>query len=164
MRSPRLRIRVSAVAVPSLLGALLAMGGCGCGSDGPSYTPAPVVDVRVPCDGAEQIAVFDDSDVLDDQFDVFVDGRLVFRTPVGGGAVNDTCLAGFGPGVHSLRIVFVQDIDDPAGTDPDENGTYGIVLSNGVVFQDGPGVTSPTTATEDLFPPGAADVYSILVP
>ena len=121
-------------------------------------------DVQVPCDGTEQLAVFDDSDVLDDQFDVFVDGQLVFRTPVGGGAVNDTCLAGFGPGRHTLRIVFVQDIDDPEGTDPDQNGTYGVLLSNGVTFEDGPGVVTATSATADLFPPGAADEYEILVP
>ncbi len=116
------------------------------------------------CNGSEQVRVFDNSGVLDDQFDVFVDGQLLFRTPVGGEAVNNTCASGIGSGAHTLRIQFVQDIDDPGGTDAGQSGTYGIALANGVTFLSGPGVLGPTSASGDLFPPGSFDDYQISVP
>lgn len=108
----------------------------------------------------EQLRVFDDSDALDDQFDVFVDGQFLFRTPIGGGATNP-CINDIPPGRHTLRIEFVQDVDDPDGLDPDQNGTYGIVLLGGVIFVDGPGVETDVTASGDLFPQGALHDYTI---
>ena len=111
----------------------------------------------------EQLRVFDDSDALDDQFDVFVDDELLFRTPIGGGA-GIPCINSIPSGEHVLRIVFVQDVDDPGGLDPDQNGTYGIVLLSGLTFLSGPGVETDRTASEDLFPQGAAHEYVIQVP
>ena len=111
----------------------------------------------------EQLHVFDDSSALDDQFDVFVDGEFLFRTPVGAGESNP-CINTIPSGRHTLRIEFVQDIDDPAGQDPDEDGTYGIVLINGVTFVSGPGIQTDVTADGDLFPQGAAAEYEIDVP
>ena len=111
----------------------------------------------------EQLRVFDDSDALDDQFDVFVDGELLFRTPIGGGA-GIPCINSIPSGGHDLRIVFVQDVDDPDGLDPDQNGTYGIVLLGGIEFVSGPGVETDVTASEELFPQGSAHDYVIDVP
>lgn len=111
------------------------------------------------CEG-EQLRVFDDSSELDDQFDVFVDGEFLFRTPIGGGATNP-CINDIPSGRHTLRIVFVQDVDDPGGLDPDQDGTYGVVLLNGFQFAKGPGVESAVTASGDLFPQGDFHEYTI---
>lgn len=111
----------------------------------------------------EQLRVFDDDNDLDDVFDVFLDGQLLFRTPAPGGS-SAPCINDLPSGRHTLRIVFVSDEDDPGGQNPSDSGNYGIVLVNGVTFVDGPGVTGPVTADGELFPPGTFDEYVIDVP
>lgn len=111
----------------------------------------------------ELLRVFDDSSELDDQFDVFLDDAFLFRTPLGAGETAP-CINDLPSGEHVLRVEFVLDQDDPGGNDPNEDGTYGIVLIGGVTFVSGPGVETAVTASGDLFPQGAAHEYVIDVP
>ena len=115
------------------------------------------------CEG-EQLRVFDDRGSLDDEFEVYLDGELLFRTSTTPGTAAP-CINNIPPGRHTLRIVFARDIDDPDGNDEDEDGDFGIVLLNGVTFVDGPGVETPVTATgENLWPQGTDRQYTIDVP
>ena len=115
------------------------------------------------CPG-EQLRVLDDRGSLDDQFDVYLDGELLFRTPLAGGRAP--CINSIPSGRHTLRIVFALDKDDPDGSDRGENGDFGIILLNGVDFEDGPGVraTDTTVSAEDLWPQGTYREYTIDVP
>ena len=167
--SPRFPLRMAALSGALFLMFLL-LGTIGCGGSSSAVThhdDEPIDEPEVseaPCDGSEQVRVFDNSGILDDSFDILIDGVLAFTTPVGGGAANDNCLDDIPSGQHTLRIRFVLDSDDPTGTDSDENGTYGIVLSSGVTFLSGPGLTSDTTASGSQFPPGTFHDYVIDVP
>jgi hypothetical protein len=116
---------------------------------------------NVPCSSGPQIRVFDDGagSTTDDSFNVYIDGQFVLLIPAPANAELDGCLTGLTSGNHTIRIEFVEDIDDPDGNDPNSDGSYAIELFQGITF-DGGG----TTRSGDLFPQGASDSYGIIVP
>lgn len=104
-----------------------------------------------PCIGANvstSIRVGDNGTAADDAFDVFLDGLFLGRTTVGD--TNSIGASNLRPGPHTLRIVAV--------IAPDDAGTLGVSLSDGVTFSDG------TTTRSTVLSQGGEVSYEIIVP
>lgn len=96
--------------------------------------------------GGATIRVYDDGNFKDDVFEVYLDGTFLFATPAGGAAGSETCNLDIASGEHTLRIIFVNDIDSDNTT---ADGTYIIELT-GATFVSGPGITSPTSVDQAI--------------
>ena len=142
----------------------------------PVTTPAPTTIAESSCTSDPQIRIFDDGTTsdTDDSFNLFIDGQLVLFLPAPANSTLGSCASGLTSGQHTLRIQFVQDIDNPAGDDNTQNGSYSIVLMQGLQFVSGPvasncGVcesssVTATTASGGLWPQGASHQFVISVP
>ena len=130
----------------------------------------------IGCQSSPQIRVFDNGggSTTDDSFDVYVDGQFITHVEAPANSNIGSCVSGLTPGSHTLRIEFVEDIDDPDGDDSGQDGSYAIELFQGVTFIDpnpvesnctvcSGGATSDTFAEGDLWGQGASHQYSISV-
>jgi hypothetical protein len=86
--------------------------------------PMPCIQDRT---ASGSITVRDIGSLADDAFEVYLDGIHIGTTAIG--AANSFAINNLIPGAHSLRIVGV--------IVPDDIGTYEVILSDGITFQDG---------------------------
>ncbi len=138
--------------------------------------PAHAQTSPTACSGDPQIRIFDDgsTSTTDDAFNVYIDGSFVLFVPAPANSVIGECLSGIGSGQHTIRVEFVEDIDDPNGNDNTQDGSYGIELLQGLTFVSGPAesgctscitfVQTATVRTGGLFPQGASHEYVFNVP
>lgn len=112
---------------------------------GGSIDPLPCIDQVVPA----SIIVRDNGDLLDDAFDVKVNGVLVCQTEIG---QSEQCAIGgaLRPGAADLTIT--------TRVAPDDVGTFEIVLNDGVTFADG------STSQSGETPEGESMSYKIVIP
>jgi murein DD-endopeptidase MepM/ murein hydrolase activator NlpD len=118
--------------------------------NGQIFAKATKVD-PFPCIGTNlstSITVGDNGNVADDSFGVYLDGLFLGQTTLGG--TNTLAAGNLRPGSHTLTIVCV--------VAPDNIGTLGVSLADGVTFTDG-----STTRSETL-EEGAQISYDIIVP
>lgn len=94
------------------------------------------------------ITVSDNGNIADDAFEVYIDGVLIGATAVG--ASNTLAINNIIRGPHTLTIKVI--------IAPDNIGTYGIKLSDGLTFSDG------STSASGTPPQGASVSFTIIVP
>ena len=127
------------------------------------------------CNQGSQVVIADTGgNVNDDGFNVYIDGQCVGHLPAGLNGAS-RCVSGISGGIHSLRIEFVVDTDDPDGLSSDEDGLFLLNLQNGVAIAGGPVFSGCTdceeterpsnfSATVSLFPQCGSVEYQIRVP
>ena len=106
--------------------------------------PAPCIGTNVNT----SIVVGDNGPAADDAFEVFIDGLSLGRTTIGG--TNTLGASNLRPGNHQLKIVAV--------IAPDNLGTLGVALKDGLRFSDG------TTTRSANLDQNEAITYTIVVP
>ena len=128
-----------------------------------------------PCESA-QLRVYDDGEGSnsDDSFRIFIDDEEVGRT-LAPSSSEGICFSGIESGLHSIRIEFIEDVDDPDGNDNEEGGSYAVELFDGLQFGDTEptqldctacdfGPNTDTSVRGELFPQGASHEYDFKVP
>jgi murein DD-endopeptidase MepM/ murein hydrolase activator NlpD len=118
--------------------------------NGQIFNNANKVD-PVPCIGTNistSITVGDNGAAADDAFEVFLDGLLIGQTTIGG--TNTIAAGNLRSGNHTLTIIAI--------IAPDNVGTLGVTLSDGVTFSDG------STTRSEVLPQGGQVTYEIIVP
>jgi hypothetical protein len=94
------------------------------------------------------IEVRDNGPAADDAFQVSIDGRIVGQTAIG--RSNELPLGNLSSGTHILGITAI--------VAPDNIGTYGITLRNGLTFSGGGNTRS------GILPQGGSTTFTIVVP
>jgi len=94
------------------------------------------------------ITVWDDGSALDDAFQVFLDNILIGSTDIG--ASNTLVVNNLIPGNHQLKITAI--------IAPDDLGTYGITLNDGLTFANG------ETSASGVLAQGWSATFTIVVP
>jgi hypothetical protein len=94
------------------------------------------------------ITVGDNGSAADDAFEVTLDGVVIGRTSIG--ASNTLTVAALTSGPHSLQVTCT--------IAPDNIGTYGVSLSQGVKFSDG------STSKSGEIPQGGSASFTIIAP
>ncbi len=111
---------------------------------GSKIDPAPCVDALVQ----GSISVGDNGSAADDAFQVILNGIVLGQTSIG--ASNTFSASNLRSGTATLRIICV--------IAPDNIGTLGVTLSQGLQFQDG------STARSEVLPEGGSVSYIIIIP
>ncbi len=118
--------------------------------NGQIFAKATKVD-PFPCIGTNlstSITVGDNGNVADDAFAVYIDGLFLGQTTIGG--TNTLAAGNLRSGSHTLTIICV--------IAPDDVGTLGVSLADGVTFTDG------STSRSEVLEQGAQISYEIIVP
>ena len=118
--------------------------------NGNIYEKASKTD-PLACMGAEtdgSISVGDNGTAADDAFIVSLNGAKICETAIG--ATNNCSLGKLRSGQYSLTLLCT--------IAPDDTGTYGISLSNGLTFADG------SSSTSGVLTQGSSTTFTIIAP